>query len=53
MSIRPVKLTVKKRLGKSENEKASLSKHPQAAARRLKRAVAWHKQVKDQESAGR
>src|SRR5208283_5228894 len=39
----------KRRLGKSEAEKASLSLHPLAAERRLKRAVAWHKRVCDEE----
>ena len=49
MIVRPVKLSVKKRLGKSETEKAQLSKHADAPARRLKRAIAWHKRVKDDE----
>ncbi|HTT76554.1 MAG TPA: hypothetical protein VMF50_11335 [Candidatus Binataceae bacterium] len=51
MSDRPVKLTVKKRPGQSENEKAALSKYPDAAARRLKRAIAWHQRVRDEERA--
>ena len=42
-----------KRFGKTENAKASLSKHPEAAARRLKRAIAWHKRVKDEERANK
>lgn len=48
MTDRP---TGKKRLGKSENQKAALSQPPDAPARRLKRAVAWHKRVQDQERA--
>ncbi len=39
-----MKPTAKRRLGKSEREKASLSVHPLAAERRLKRAIAWHQQ---------
>jgi hypothetical protein len=37
------------RLGKSENQKLMLSLHPDAAARRLKRAVEWHARVKREE----
>jgi hypothetical protein len=41
----------KKTLGLNTNRKASLSVHPLAAERRLKRAIAWHNRIKDQERA--
>jgi hypothetical protein len=39
-----------KRLGKSDNQKAALSVHPDAVARRLRRAVSWHTRVKEAEN---